>query len=262
MDAYLEANRTLWDSWTALHHTSSFYDVDGFRAGASSLNSLELEAVGDVTGQDLLHLQCHFGLDTLSWARQGARVTGVDFSDQAIALAQGLARELGIAADFHRLEVTHLPVAWTDRFDVVFTSYGVLPWLPDLNAWAATIARVLHPGGAFHLVEFHPFATMLDDDAQISHPYFRTATPERYSTAGSYAEPEAPLSGTAFEWSYSLADVFAALSRAGLTIRALREYPYSPYGCFAFLEEVGPRRWKVRGAKVDVPLAFSLRATK
>jgi hypothetical protein len=103
---------------------------------------------------------------------------------------------------------------------------------------------------------------MLDDDGQISHPYFRTTTPERYSTQGSYAEPESTLSGTAFEWSYSLADPFAALSGAGLTIRDFREYPYSPYGCLAFLEEVSPRRWKVRGAKVDVPLVFSLRATK
>ncbi|MFW6085042.1 MAG: class I SAM-dependent methyltransferase [Gemmatimonadota bacterium] len=257
---YLATNRELWDAWTAIHESSDFYDVDTFRAGGNTLHSIELELVGDVAGKDLLHLQCHFGLDTLSWARRGARVTGVDFSEPAIALARELAENQGLAAEFVCREVTSLPEEWTDRFDVVFTSYGVLPWLPDLGAWARTIARVLAPNGRFFLVEFHPFATMLDEEGRIRHPYFRSDVPDRYELQGSYADREAPVEHEAFEWAFSLSDVHTALVGAGLTIRRMREYPFSPFGCYDFLEQTGPDRWEVRGSEVDEPLVFALEA--
>jgi ubiquinone/menaquinone biosynthesis C-methylase UbiE len=262
MDAHLDSNRSLWNHWATLHGASRFYDVAGFRAGASSLKEIELATVGDVTDQELLHLQCHIGLDTLSWARRGARVTGVDFSENAIAIAGSLADELEIPAEFLCAEVTRLPSTWTNRFDVVFTSYGVLPWLPDLGPWASTIARVLRDGGVFHLVEFHPFAAMLGDDGQFAYPYFHSPAPLHQEVEGSYAEPEASFSHASFEWAHTLSDVFTALTSAGLTVRRFQEYPYSPYGCFRCLEETSPGSWAVRDAPFDIPLIFSIVAAK
>jgi SAM-dependent methyltransferase len=263
MTDYLTNNRDLWDGWTEIHAASTFYDVPAFRAGGLALRSIELEAVGDVSGMQLLYLQCHFGLDTLSWARLGAHVTGVDFSPRAISMARSLARELDIAAEFHCADVCELPTGWSDRFDIVFTSYGVLPWLPDLGRWGSEIARVLRPGGSFHIVEFHPLTTMLDDDGRtLRHPYFPSMTPGRYEVEGSYADPGAPFSHSAYEWSHSLSEIQMALIRAGLTIRDYGEYPYSPYGCYPWLEEYEPGRWKIRDAIVDMPLTFSIHAQR
>jgi SAM-dependent methyltransferase len=262
MNEHLAANRELWDGWTDIHLASDFYDLPAFRAGASTLNSIELDAVGDVTGKSLLHLQCHFGLDTLSWARLGARTTGVDFSPRAIATARSLAQELKISAEFVCADVCELPAEWKDRYDIVFTSYGVLPWLPDLERWARGIARVLRPGGSFHLMEFHPLTAMLDDDGHtMRHPYFPSPKPSQYDVKGSYADPGAVFSHASFEWSHSLAEVQMALIDAGLTIREFREYPYSPYGCYPYLEEQAQGRWRIRNSTVELPLIFSIHAT-
>lgn len=173
MDHYFAVNRALWDAWTPIHERSAFYDVDAFRAGQLTLNSIEREQLEDVTGKQLLHLQCHFGLDTLSWARLGAEVTGVDFSERAIALARRLASEAGIPATFVCTNVYDLPLTWAARFDLAYASYGAIPWLPDLTAWARVIARSLRMGGSFHVIEFHPLVGMLDEDGHtLKYPYF------------------------------------------------------------------------------------------
>jgi SAM-dependent methyltransferase len=260
---YLRSNRELWDAWTGIHRDSAFYDIDAFLSGESSLNGIEREAVGDVRGKRLLHLQCHFGMDTLSWARLGAEVTGVDFSPKAIEAARELAAQAGIEAEFLCADVTQLPAEWSGRFDIVFTSYGVLPWLPDLSPWAATIARVLRPGGVLHLVDFHPLTGMLDDDGRtLRHPYFHASEPDRYEVEGSYADPGADFRHEAFEWAHGLSDVLMSLIRAGLSIRELHEYDYSPHGCYPYLEEQEPGRWRVRGATERLPLVFRVLASR
>jgi SAM-dependent methyltransferase len=262
-EKYLATNRELWDGWTELHWNSSFYDVEAFLAGATSLKEIERGAVGDVAGKRLLHLQCHFGMDTLSWARLGAKATGVDFSPRAIETARTLASECGLTSQFLCADVTDLPADWDERFDVVFTSYGILPWLPDLEPWASTLERVLRPGGAFHLVEFHPLANMLDDEGRaLLYPYFHARQPDRYEVEGSYAQPDAEYRHDAYEWAHSLEDVLMALVGAGLSIREFREYAYSPYGCFPYLEETEPGRWKIRDSRQDLPLVFRVQATK
>ena len=139
MEEYLKKNLDMWNDWAPLHAESEFYDVEGFKNGRNSLDSIELEEVGDVTGKSLLHLQCHFGMDTLSWARLGARVTGVDFSDKAIDIARSLSTELGIEADFICSSVYDLRKNLDGKFDIVYTSAGVLCWLPDLKQWAEII---------------------------------------------------------------------------------------------------------------------------
>jgi SAM-dependent methyltransferase len=258
----MAVNRSLWDGWTKIHAGSAFYDVDGFRTGALTLKAIELERVGAVAGKDLLHLQCHFGLDTLSWARLGARATGVDFSHAAIRLAQALAAEQKLDARFVCADVTALPLR-SGQFDIVYTSYGVLPWLPNLQQWAGNAARCLRAGGVFHLIEFHPLAGMLGDDARtMVLPYFAADEPARYRVRGSYADPAAPFEHDSYEWAHSLSETLAALLDAGLRLTSLAEYAYSPYNCFPFLEQVGPNRWAVRGRQVDIPLTFAVTAVK
>ena len=178
MTDYLDSNRALWDHWTKLHAASAFYDVDGFKQGTSTLMPVERDELGDVASKTMLHLQCHFGLDTLSWARVGAVVTGVDFSPDAIAMARSLSEELNIPATFLCANIYDLSETLDTLFDIVFTSYGVLTWLPDLDRWAQTVAHSLKPGGTFYIVEFHPFVSMLDDDGErIAYPYFRAEAP-------------------------------------------------------------------------------------
>ena len=256
-------NRELWDGWTELHEGSEFYGLEGFRAGASSLNPLELEEVGDVAGKSLLHLQCHFGLDTLSWARLGARVTGVDFSERAIGLAGRLASELDLPARFVRSDIYDLPGTLDERFDIVFTSYGVLWWLPELQPWANLIAELLVPGGRFYMAEFHPFLNLLDDDGRGPvGSYFSGTPPIRYETTGSYAAPDAGESHECFGWSHGIAEILTALHRAGLSLEFFREHQFSPYDCFPFLEEDAPGRYVMRGTSGGMPLVFSVRARR
>lgn len=261
-ERYFEANRALWDAWTEVHERSAFYDVDGFRAGRSTLNSIELEELGDVAGKTLLHLQCHFGLDTLSWARLGARVTGVDFSERAIALARTLAAEAGLEAEFIAANVYDLPAVLEREFDVVFASYGVLPWLPDLARWARIVHRYLKPGGVFCLVEMHPITGVLDDAGEVRYPYFHSPEPARWEAVGTYADRGAAVSKESFEWVHSVGDVVNALLAAGLALESLREHPYVPYPCFDWAEEAEPGRWMLRGRPNTIPLTFSVRARK
>jgi ubiquinone/menaquinone biosynthesis C-methylase UbiE len=262
MDSYLDANRTLWNHWARLHAGSDFYDLEGFKAGRSSLQDIEREALGEVAGRSLLHLQCHFGMDTLSWAREGASATGVDFSDEAITLARSLSAELGIPARFVCSDLYALPGVLDEQFDVVFTSYGVLPWLRDLSAWGQIVARYLKPGGTFYIVEFHPVMAMLDDTGdRFAYPYFPTSEPLRFEEQGSYAAGS-DTTLVQYEWPYTLGMVVSALIEAGLTIVGFREYPYSPYNCWPFLEEDAPGRYVWKGRPGFIPLLFSIKATK
>ncbi len=263
MNEFLENNRSLWNGWTRLHERSRFYDLEGFKTGKSTLEPLEIEEVGDVAGKSLLHLQCHFGMDTLSWARRGARVTGADFSDEAVKLARVLAAELNLPAEFVCSNIYDLPRVLEGEFDIVFTSYGVLSWLPDLNAWGKVIAHFLKPGGAFHLVEYHPFTSMLGDDGHtFEYPYFHTPDPVKLHSTGSYAAPEATdFTHTEYNWSHSLADVVNALVRAGLRLEFLHEFPYwhaSPFTA----EEFEPGKTRIAGWPVTPPHMFSLRAVR
>jgi SAM-dependent methyltransferase len=154
MQTYYDTNRQNWNERAAIHARSRFYDLDGFRAGRNALLPIERAEVGDVAGKSLLHLQSHLGDDTLSWARLGARVTGVDFSEEAIATACGLRDELGLDARFLHANIYDLPDLLNEQFDIVFTSYGVLCWLHDIPRWAQVAAGFVKPGGFLYLGSF------------------------------------------------------------------------------------------------------------
>ncbi len=267
MDEYRRINQAKWDELVGLHAASDFYDLDGFRRGHTSLRSLELGEVGEVAGQRLLHLQCHFGLDTLSWARLGAVTTGVDFSGRAIDLARSLADELGIAARFVCADLYDLAEVLEESFDVVYSSYGVLCWLADLPRWAEIVASYLVPGGRFHLVELHPFAATLDDESEelaVRFPYFRSSEPLRYDRQGSYANPSAVLEHTvSYSWPSPLGDVVTSLAGAGLQIASLKEYPLAPEQLLPRLRRGENGWWRLPDEEQDrVPLTYALRAIK
>ncbi len=255
------ANRALWDAWTRAHRDSAFYDVAGFLAGRDPLNRIETAELGDVAGKRFLHLQCHFGIDTLGWARRGARVTGVDFSPEAIATARLLTEKAGLEATFVESDVYALPEQRLGTFDIVHSSYGVLAWLPDLTRWAVIVATHLAPGGLFHLVENHHFALMLDDDGlSIRWPYLATGSPVRCESVASYAAPmhEGPL--PEYNWPHGIGEVVTALVGAGLRIAWLREYPRTPYPFPGFLEKRPEGDYGWPGGREDIPRVFSIGA--
>jgi SAM-dependent methyltransferase len=264
-ERYRLDNLRLWDDRVAVHLETDFYAVAAFREGACSLTHIEREALGDVRGKSLLHLQCHFGQDTLSWARLGAHVTGMDFSPRAIAAARRLATELALPARFLESDLYALPDVLDETFDIVFTSYGVLKWLPDIRRWGQIVARYLKPGGTFFLVEFHPFLYVFDYEqgAQLEHGYFVGETPISYDEEGTYA---AMASGDktayrAHSWPHPVSHVIESLLGAGLRLEAFREYPYSTLNCFPFVREAGPERFVHRTHPEMVPILYSVRAT-
>lgn len=261
---YFDANRRLWDARTAAHLPSEFYDVAGFRAGGESLREVELAELGaDVAGRTLLHLQCHFGQDTLAWARRGATVTGLDFSAAAVEAARQLAADMQLPARFVEANVYDAAAALNgEQFDIVFTSYGVLGWLPDLTRWATAAVACLKPGGVFYLAEFHPVVWMFDNDFQrIEYPYHNFGLIEE-DEIGTYADREAPIQYKSYGWNHGLGEVLSALIAAGLRIEFLHEFDYSPWSCFSQSVEVGPSRFQIKGMEGKLPMMYSVRARK
>ncbi len=256
------ANRALWNARAELHYASAFYDVDGFVSGAGTLKAIELDLLGDVRGRDILHQQCHFGQDTLSLARLGSRVTGLDLSDTSIAKARELAARCGLNAVFIESNVLHRRPELEAKFDVVFTSYGTIGWLPELSAWAANIAAYLKPGGRFVFADFHPALWMFSNDfSRVQYAYFnRQVIAENES--GTYADRDAAIQLPSFGWNHSIADVLQQLIDAGLRIEAFREFDRSPYDCFQNTAPTGDGDYMIKGMEGKLPMVFALRATK
>lgn len=270
MDDPFEVNRRWWNEAAGVHVKSrkpEGYDIDGFKAGGTALHSVEIAEVGDVRGKRLLHLQCHFGLDTLSWARLGADVTGVDFSETGIAAAKALADELRIPARFVLSNVYSVRDVLKDDFDVVFSSYGVINWLPDLATWARIIASYLLPGGFFYLIDAHPFARIFSDepgetDLRTKEPYWH-AGPSRFEEDGSYADRGAHFENrVTLEFGHTLGEVVDSLIDAGLTIEFLHEFPFCAWELFPFMTSGKEGYYRLRENPDRIPLMFSVRARK
>lgn len=259
---YLEVNKSLWNGKTELHVNSDFYDVEGFKKGKSSLNHLELDSLGDVSGKSLLHLQCHFGLDSLSWSRLGAKVTGIDLSDKAIDTARGLNDELGLDAKFICSDLYNLPNVLDEKFDIVFTSYGTIAWLPDLNKWAEVVSHFLKQGGVFFMAEFHPVLWLFDKDYEkIIYSYFNNDVIIEENT-GTYADWDADYKHISYEWSHPLSDVINAILKQNFTIESFNEYPYSFYNCFNKAVKGKNSFWYVDGLEGKMPMMYSIKAIK
>lgn len=259
---YFDTNRETWDKKVAIHAASDFYNMDAFLDGESTLNSYELEALGDVKGKSLLHLQCHFGQDTLSWSRMGAHCTGVDISQEAITLSRKLNKKLNLTADFVCSNVLDTSQFVKKQFDIVFTSYGVIGWLPDLEPWAQMVADRLEAGGTFYMVEFHPIVWMFDYTMGTSRMKYgynqKEVIYEEYE--GTYADATAKIISKEYGWNHGLGEVISSLTKAGLRIDYLKEHTESPYNILPDLQQNKKGHYAHRDPLY--PLIFELRATK
>ena len=259
---YIEINRQSWNNRTETHLKSEFYDLDNFVKGKTSLNSIELDLLGDVKGKTILHLQCHFGQDTISLSRLGAEVTGIDLSDKAIQSAQQIAKDTHSNANFICCDIYDLPNHLDKQFDIVFTSYGTIGWLPDLDKWANIVSHYLKPNGQFVFVEFHPVVWMFDDNFEkIGYNYFNSGAIVE-SESGTYADKTAEISQENVMWNHGLSEVMNSLINNGLEINSLNEYDYSPYNCFNKTVEFEPNKYRIAHLQDKIPMVFSIVAKK
>lgn len=259
---YISKNKNSWNKKVDYHLNSDFYDMKGFIKGKSSLNQIELDLLGDIKNKSILHLQCHFGQDTLSLARMGAKVTGVDLSDKAIENALNINNELQLNAEFICCDVYDLQNHLDKKFDIVFTSYGTIGWLPDMDKWAKIVSSFLKTGGKFVFVEFHPVVWMFDDSfKKIEYNYLNNG-PIEETFSGTYAEREAPIEQQTVCWNHGISEVVNSLITNKLEINKLNEYDYSPYDCFNQTTKIAERRFRIKHLNNKIPMVYAIEATK
>jgi len=260
---YLKINKALWNKRTDSHFDSDFYDNKSFIEGRNSLMSIELDLLGDITGLSVLHLQCHFGQDTISMSRMGAaKSVGIDLSDEAIKKAKELNETVHADAQFLCCDIYDLPNHLDEKFDIVFTSYGTIGWLPDINQWASIVSKYIKPGGKFVFAEFHPVVWMFDDEFQnIQYRYFNSA-PIIDIEEGTYADTKANINAQYVTWNHGIGEVVTSLIKSGLTINELHEFDYSPYNCFSHTVQLEKNKYRIKHLDDKIPMVFSLLATK
>ncbi|TSB32580.1 class I SAM-dependent methyltransferase [Streptomyces benahoarensis] len=268
-DDWREANRASWDERVPLHMASDYYDHEGFRRSQDTIRAFEAAEVGDVTGRSLLHLQCHFGQDTLSWLHRGAsQVVGLDFSEPAVDAARETAADLGYDTDrasFVAADVYDAAEAVPDSaYDVVYTGIGALNWLPDVERWAETAASLVAPGGFLYLAEFHPLCDALDDStgSRITHDYFsRDAWVDE--APGTYTDFGAPtVHNRTVEWQHPIGDVVSAVAATGLRIEFLHEHDMTMFQRFGALQRGDDGFYRLPADRPRIPLMYSLKATR
>jgi SAM-dependent methyltransferase len=255
---YLKINRKAWNDKTVVHLQSEFYDQKAFLAGKNSLKNPELQVLGDVNGKRILHLQCHFGQDTLSLVRMGAKVTGLDFSEVAIENAIRINEELGLDARFVCSDVCDLPKELYNQFDIVFTSYGTIGWFPDLEPWAETIKNALVPGGKFIMVDFHPFIWTFDNDMKyIQYDYFKSE-PIEEEIEGSYADRNAPIKTKTISWNHGIGEILNTLIQSGISIQEFTEMDFSPFDCFSNLKKIEDDKFVFSHIEPAIPMIYRI----
>lgn len=261
MSDYISINKNAWNLKTNTHIKSEFYDNISFLKGRNTLNPIELGILGDISGKSILHLQCHFGQDSMSLAQLGAHVTAVDFSEEAIKKAKEFNDELGLNVDFICANIYELPSVLDKKYDYVFTSYGVIGWLENLDLWASVISNFLKIGGKFLIVEFHPVIWMFDDEFKnITYSYFKNDPINEIST-GSYADTSAEINYQTITWNHSLSEIFTSLINQGINILEFKEYDYSSYNCFSNMIKEN-EKYRIEHCGKNLPLMFSILGEK
>ncbi|WP_396194069.1 class I SAM-dependent methyltransferase [Flavobacterium sp.] len=259
---YLNTNKATWNDKVDVHMASDFYDMEGFLKGKSTLNEIELNVLGDVSGKKILHLQCHFGQDTLSLARMGAEVTGVDLSDKAIARAQEIAQKLNLESTFVCCDIYDAPNFISKKFDIVFTSYGTIGWFPDLEKWAKVVSHFLKPNGQFIMADFHPVVWMFDNDFETVFYNYFNVEPIVESETGTYADKQADIETKTITWNHPISEILNSLIQSGLEINSFNEYDYSPYNCFNKTEEFEKGKFRIKHLENKIPMVYSILGTK
>ena len=262
-EEYFIANQKLWDQKTHAHVDSDFYNMEAFLAGESSLRKIELAELPDLKGSSVLHSQCHFGQDTISLQRMGAQCTGIDFSEEAIKKARDLNSQLGLDTRFVSTNVYDIDKHLSEQFDLVFTSYGVLGWLPDLDRWAKQMVARIKPSGLFYMAEFHPTMYMYDwETYKLDYPYFHEEVPTMEVESGTYADKQANISMKEYFWQHHLSDILTALLDNGLEILSFQEYDFSPYPIFGKEIKRAEQEYLFQKNGINLPLVFSIKAQK
>ena len=264
MNEYMQVNQKFWNEAVNLHAKSKFYDLEGFKKTKNSLLHVELKELGEINGKSMLHLQCHFGMDTLSWANMGVEVTGVDFSKNAIDFAKELAKELKIKVKFVHSNVYDLPNVLNEKFDVVYMSYGMLCWLDDLKKLAEVIAHFLKPNGIFYIVENHPFLNMLEEEngkLTVRYSYFE-GEPLRYEENGTYATSEQLENNVTYEWNHSISEIVNSIIEAGMRIEFFHEFPFLEFKYNSLFRKREDGYWELIDPNTKIPLMFSIKAKK
>lgn len=259
---YISINQAGWNKRAEVHLESEFYDNEAFKTGRSSLNEIEIALLPDLKNKSLCHLQCHFGQDTISLSRMGANTVGVDLSNKAIQIASDLSAELKSNSRFVCCDVYDAPQHLPEPFDIVFTTYGVIGWLPDVRRWANVISSILKPGGTLIFVEFHPVVWMFDDKFEKVQYKYRNSGPLFETSSGSYTENSSDLETDFIFWNHGISDTIQSLINEGLTILDLKEYDYSPYNCFENTIEIEKGKYQIRGLEGKIPMVYSIVAKK
>jgi len=260
---YFSTNKALWDAKTKIHVKSDFYDMDSFMAGNSSLRKIELAELPPVTGKTILHTQCHFGQDTISLQRMGGQCTGVDLSSVAIAEAKSINTRLGLETKFIESNIYDLDKVLNEKFDMVFTSFGVLGWLPDLDRWAYQIASRLKTGGTFFMVEFHPTMYMFDwETKSLDYRYFNNGIPYEEIESGTYADKESDIELKEYFWQHSFEDIIGSLLKHNIQLSKFKEYDYSPYQIFGKEVKRADQEYIFEINGINIPLVYCMQGTK
>ena len=259
---YIALNKNAWNNKTEVHIASDFYDMKGFLEGKSTLNSIELELLGAISNKKILHLQCHFGQDTMTFARMGAQATGIDFSEKAIEKATEFSKQLNLDTTFICCDIYEAPKYLKDQFDIVFTSYGTIGWLPDLDKWAKVVSQFLKPGGQFIMADFHPVVWMYDNDfKEVFYSYFNIE-PIVEDETGTYADRYSEIEAKTITWNHPISETLNALITNGIELNSFNEYDYSPYNCFNNTEEFEPNKFRIKTFENKIPMVYSIKGTK
>lgn len=260
---YFEANKDSWNKRTIIHKDSEFYNLPKFRRTGNCLNRIELEGLMPVEGKSLLHLQCHFGMDTISFSKMGANCTGVDFSEEAVKTAKLLNEEMGTDAEFINCNVYDLETDLDKEFDIVFASYGVIGWLPDLAEWFRIASRFLKKGGIFYLVEFHPYLWMMNDDfTEIEYSYFFSSTPIKDESSSTYADRSEQIEKVDYGWNHSISEILNSMIDNSIRLEHFDEYPFSTYDCFPNMVEKEEGKFVFKNFGDKIPYLYSIKGIK
>lgn len=263
-----DLNKLFWEEVVDIHVRSPFYRTKQFLAGEDILGPIENREIGDIRGKSLVHLQCHFGLDTLSLARRGAKVTGLDFSPKALAAARRIAKEAGIEATFVESNLYDAPTAIPERFDIAYVTWGAINWLPDIGRWAKVVATMLKSGGMLYLLEGHPAVLNLDQpdkDTPLAPKFNYFQGPEPLILGGDTTytgDPDKIANTKTHEWTHHLSETIMALLDAGMRLDYFAEHDRLAWKLWPCMEPDGPEMYKLPDGHPNMPLAFSLKARK
>jgi SAM-dependent methyltransferase len=267
-DDQLQANLANWEARVPIHAASDDYDLDAYVADPARLSDVvaaDASSLGDLSGQRVVHLQCHLGTDTLSLARLGGTVTGVDFSPAALEVARDLARRTGTDVRYVESSIDDVPARLPERFDLVYTGVGSLCWLPSVTRWAQVVAGLLAPGGRLYLREGHPVLWAIDDQRDdgslvLGHPYFEDAGPSRWDDPTTYAGDGVVASPTTYEWNHGLGEIVQAVLDAGLRLTRLEEHRTVDWQALPWMVPAGRGRWRLPRDADRLPLMYTLEA--